>query len=49
MKKMYFGYNYIGKSTEPMPTTGIKSGETLYLVDTKKAFIWYDGQWWDAN
>ena len=48
MDKMLGGVNYICKSTEPKPTTGVKSGEALYEVDTKKTYIWYDGQWWDA-
>jgi hypothetical protein len=46
MRKMIGGFNYIGKSTEPMPVDDVEDGETLYLVDTKKAFIWYDGEWW---
>ena len=48
MSKFYGGINYIAKSDEPKPTTGIKAGEVLYWVDTKESFIWYDGQWWDA-
>ncbi len=48
MTKMYSGVNYIGRSTDTKPTTGVKDGEYFYEVDTKKAFIWYDGQWWDA-
>ena len=47
MKKFYGGINYIGKSTEDKPTSGVKDGEGLYEVDTKKSYIFYDGQWWD--
>ena len=46
MKQMFSGVNYIGKSTEPKPTTGVRNGETLYLVDTGEAFIFYNGEWW---
>ena len=46
MRKMFGGVNYIGKSTEEKPTTGVKDGETLYMVDTGDVFIFYDGQWW---
>ena len=47
MERMTGGVNYIGKSTEQKPTYGVKPGETLYLVDTKQIFIFYDGQWWE--
>ncbi len=46
MKQMFGGVNYIGKSTEEKPIIGVKNGETLYIVDTGEAFIFYDGQWW---
>ena len=48
MKQMLGGVNYIGKSTEEKPTVGVRNGETLYLVDTGEAFIFYDGQWWEV-
>lgn len=48
MNKMFGGVNYIGKSDETKPTTGVKDGETLYLVDTKETFIFYKGQWWEV-
>lgn len=48
MAKMFGGVNYIIKSTEAKPVNGVKDGESLYEVDTKKAFVFYDGQWWDA-
>lgn len=48
MRKMFGGVNYIGKSTEEKITTGVKEGETLYEVDTKKSYIFYDGQWWEV-
>jgi hypothetical protein len=48
MIKMYGGVNYIGKSDEPKPTTGVKAGETLYEVDTKKSYIYYSGQWYEV-
>ena len=48
MKRMFGGVNYIGKSNEPKPTTGVKDGEILYLVDTKESFMFYEGQWWDC-
>ena len=37
--------NYVALSTEPKPTQGVQDGNTLFLVDTKKAFIWYKGEW----
>ena len=42
--------DYIGKSTEQKPQLqdGAKDGETLYEVDTKKAYIFYDGDWWEV-
>lgn len=46
MIKMFGGVNYIGKSTEEKPVTGVKNGETLYIVDTGDAFIFYNGEWW---
>ena len=46
MKQMVGGVNYIAKSTEPKFTTGVRNGETLYLVDTGEEFIFYDGDWW---
>ncbi len=51
MDKMPGGLNFIGKSTEPKPDPDeekILSGETLYFVDTKEAFVYYDREWWDA-
>ena len=48
MRKMYGGVNYIGKSTEEKITSGVKEGETLYEVDTKKSYIFYDGQRWEV-
>lgn len=48
MKQMFGGVNYIGKSTEEKPIAGVKDGESLYLVDTKEAFVFYDGEWWPA-
>ncbi len=48
MKNTFDGVNYIGKSTEEKPVNGVKSGATLYEVDTKKAYIFYDGQWWEV-
>lgn len=48
MDKMYGGVNYIGKSTEEKPTTGIKNGETLYEVDAKKSYIFYSGEWFEV-
>ena len=48
MDKMYGGFNYIGKSTEEKPLRGVKNGETLYIVDIKKAYIFYDGEWWEV-
>lgn len=47
MTKMFGGVNYIGKSTDQRPMDGVKNGETLYTVDTKQIFIFYDGQWWE--
>ena len=47
MIKMFGGVNYIGKSTEEKPVTGVKNGETLYVVDNGKAFIFYNGEWWE--
>lgn len=46
MRKMYGGVNWIGKSTEEKPITGVKDGETLYLVDKGQAFVFYNGNWW---
>ena len=48
MNKMFGGVNYIGKSTEEKPITGVKNGETLYIVDTKEVFIFYNGEWFPA-
>lgn len=48
MTKMFGGVNYIGKSTEAKPIDGVKTGETLFEVDTKKSYIFYDGQWWEV-
>ena len=48
MDKMFGGVNYIGKSTEDKPVAGVKNGETLYEVDTKKSYIFYGGQWWEV-
>lgn len=48
MSKMYGGVNYICKSTEEKPITGVKNGESLYLVDTKEVFIFYNGEWYEA-
>ena len=45
---MFGGVNYIIKSSQPRPTTGVKDGEALYIVDTKETFVWYDGEWWPA-
>lgn len=41
------GVNRIGKSTEEKDLEDVRPGETLYLVDTKQIFIFYDGQWWE--
>ena len=51
MDKMPGGLDFISKSTEPKPDPDkeiIKSGEKLYHVDTKKAFVYYDREWWPA-
>ena len=42
---MYGGVNYICKSTDEKITANVKEGETLYEVDTKKCYIFHDGQW----
>ena len=47
MVKMYGGIHYIGKSTDVKPVEGVLNGETFYEVDTKKAYIFYDGGWYD--
>ena len=48
MDKMFGGVNYIGKSTDDKPVTGVKNGETLYEVDTKKSYIFYNGEWYEV-
>lgn len=46
MDKMTTGRDYIGLSTEPKPLNGVRNGETYYEVDTKNAYIFYKGQWY---
>ena len=45
--RMPGGINRIGKSTENKDLDDVRDGETLYLVDTKQIFIYYDGQWYE--
>lgn len=48
MTKMYGGVNYIGLSSEEKPLDNVKNGESFYEVDTKKCYIYYNGQWYEA-
>ena len=41
-------YKYVGKSTETKPTN-VPEGSEFFEVDTKKAFMFYDGDWWPMN
>lgn len=39
--------DFIGKSSETKPIEGVGDGDTLYEVDTKKNYIYYDGEWYE--